>query len=156
MPILIDNTVLSNFAFVERFELLYQLFGDPIVITDDVQQEFQAGNALGLFTDPQSEFNVIECTAEEKELMVSFQNSLNAGEASCLAIAIIRGGRILTDDRDARKVAAQRQISISGTLGVLLLAVDREHLTVEEANRLLQKMIEKGYRSPVSKLEDVS
>ena len=32
---------------------------------------------------------------------------VNAGEAACLAVASQRNGRILTDDRDARKLAAQ-------------------------------------------------
>ncbi len=77
---------------------------------------------------------------------------LNAGEASCLAAATQRNGRILTDDRDARKLAAQLSIPVSGTLGILLRLVHTNTLSEQEANQLLAEMIAKGYRSPITKL----
>ena len=62
---------------------------------------------------------------------------------------------VLTDDRAARKLAAQLKIPISGMLGVLLRLVQIDVLTMPEANELLGQMIAAGYRSPVEKVEDL-
>ncbi len=50
---------------------------------------------------------------------------VDAGEAECLAVAVTRGYTFLSDDFAARRVAKTRGVAISGTLGVLLLLVDR-------------------------------
>jgi predicted nucleic acid-binding protein len=93
--------------------------------------------------------------AEEEALYQELLEHINAGEASCLAVAAYRGGRVLTDDRDARKLAAQLKIPISGTLGALLRLVQNHALSLPEANELLGQMIAHGYRSPINKLEDL-
>ncbi len=70
-------------------------------------------------------------------------------------MAITRGCRVLTDDRDARELARHLRIPISGTLGVLTRLVDIGHFTLNEANDLLLQMIATGYYSPVSSLRDI-
>jgi predicted nucleic acid-binding protein len=60
---------------------------------------------------------------------------------------------VLTDDRDARKLAAQLRIPVSGTLGILLRVVQIDVVTLPEANDILLQMIAKGYRSPVQDLD---
>lgn len=82
-------------------------------------------------------------------------HSLNVGEAACLAMAITRGCRLLTDDRDARELARHLRIPISGTLGVLTRLVDIGHFTLDKADNLLLQMIATGYHSPVSSLRDI-
>ena len=82
-------------------------------------------------------------------------HSLNAGEAACLAMAVARGGRVLTDDRDARELARRLRIPLSGTLGILTRLVDISHLSLDRADALLSQMIAAGYRSPVTFLRDV-
>jgi len=58
----------------------------------------------------------------------------------------------MTDDRKARQVALDLGIKITGTLGILVVAVERRKISLEEANRLLKAMVESGYRSPVDEL----
>ncbi|ACS34623.1 DUF3368 domain-containing protein, partial [Thermococcus gammatolerans] len=62
---------------------------------------------------------------------------------------------MLSDDYDARKKARLLGIKVSGTIGLLVLGVKRGVLTLEEGNGLLEKMIEKGFYSPVKRLEEV-
>jgi hypothetical protein len=93
--------------------------------------------------------------AKEETLFQELLNRVNAGEAACLAVASQRNGRILTDDRDARKLAAQLKIPVSGTLGILLRLVQTNVLTLSEANEILGWMVSRGYRSPVQKLEEL-
>jgi predicted nucleic acid-binding protein len=80
---------------------------------------------------------------------------LNAGEAACLAMALNRNCRILTDDRDAREFARHLKIPLSGTLGVLVRLVDIGFINLDDADALLSQMMVVGYRSPVPSLRDL-
>jgi predicted nucleic acid-binding protein len=82
--------------------------------------------------------------------------TLNAGEAACLAMALARECRVLTDDRDARELARHLQIPLSGTLGVLMRLVDIGYLSLDEADALLSQMVAAGYRSSVTALRDIA
>lgn len=92
---------------------------------------------------------------QENHLFEQYLVRVNAGEASCLAVAGQRGGRILTDDRDARELASQLSIPVSGTLGILLRLVQMQTISLDKANECLRRMIGKGYRSPVGRLDDL-
>ncbi len=154
MIALLDNTVLSNFALVGRPELLHLSLGNAAVTTQQVIDEFIAGVERGRL--PETNWNwlsIVELVEEELSQYEQLLQRLNAGEASCLAIAVGRQGRILTDDRDARKLAAQLRVPVSGTLGVLLYLVEKRHLSLREANQLLLEMVSNGYRSPVDRLD---
>ena len=70
-------------------------------------------------------------------------------------MAMNRSCRVLTDDRDARELARNLQIPLSGTLGVLVRLIDIKHVPHDEANSLLYQMISAGYHSPVTSLEEI-
>lgn len=155
MLVLLDNTVLSNFALVRRADLLRLALG-VAVTTPQVMEEFLAGVALGRV--PETDWawlTVLTLSAAEEESYRAFRQHLNRGEATCLAVASHRPARFLTDDRDARAIASQRRIPISGTLGVLLRLVSLAHLTEAQADDLLQQMIVQGYRSPVESVQEL-
>lgn len=154
--LLLDNTVLSNFALIARVDLLIEAMSDQISTPPQVIDEFNEGVARGRL--PQVELDwleVISLETDEEALDQELTGRLNAGEAACLAVAAHRGGRVLTDDRDARILAAQLKIPINGTLGALLRLIGIQTLTLSEANELLSQMIAQGYRSPVERLEDL-
>jgi predicted nucleic acid-binding protein len=154
--LLLDNTVLSNFVLVNQVELLSVALGNEIATTTQVAAEFRSGVARGRLPETKLDWlAVLELSPEELNLFHELLKRVNAGEAACLALAAHRGGRVLTDDRDARKLAAQMQIPVSGTVGVLLRLVQTDVLTLSAANEILGRMIANGYRSPVSKLDDL-
>lgn len=156
MMVLLDNTVLSNFGLVGRIELLTTALGNQVATTLQVIDEFNNGVARDRLPKIKLDWlEVINLEAEEEILYQELLNRVNAGEAACLAVASQRNGRILTDDRDARKLAAQLKIPVSGTLGILLRLVQIDALTPSEANEILGRMISKGYRSPVQKLQEL-
>lgn len=154
--ILLDNTVLSNFALVKSIHLLTEAFGTEISTTPQVISEFNNGMSKGRLPETHLHWlEILNLKTEEEALFKELLARVNSGEAACLAVAFERGGLILTDDRDARKLAAQLKIPISGTLGVLLRLVQIKVLSLPEGNELLRKMILAGYRSPVVKLDDL-
>jgi predicted nucleic acid-binding protein len=85
----------------------------------------------------------------------TFHEYLGTGEASCLAVAQERGHRLATDDKDARRLARQLGISLTGTIGILAILVKQGDLTLVEGDRLLQEMVAAGYRAPLATLEDM-
>jgi len=152
--ILVDNTVLSNFALVKRADLVLRLWATAAGTTSSVLAEYRAGAASGVLS-PQAwaQLPVLTLTAEETEFASSLPPRLGAGERTCLSVAVHRRGILATDDLDARRMADEYGVSTTGSVGILALCVRRGHLTHEQANALLAAMIAAGYRSPIESLD---
>lgn len=163
MSIIVNTTVLSNFAVIEQLDLLCQLY-DNIHIPTKVYQEIRTGLEEGYrfyegiegLIYPLTERGWIHLIgASEKEelrLLDELLQPLHPGEAACLAIAYHRNWVLLTDDLAARQEAERLNIRRSGSVGCLVLAVEHDRCPLSEANRWLARMIEQSYRSPVTDL----
>jgi len=144
MSTISNTTVLSNFASVDRPDLLKCLFGS-LYISLEVYEEIQAGREEGYrFYDalescifPYAETGWIVLTAlqanEEFRLFREFPARLHQGEASSLAIACHRHWLFLSDDFDARSAAKRLQIRLSGSVGCLVLLVERGICSLHDA-----------------------
>lgn len=156
MLLVVDNTVISNFALVGRTEWLQKLWPNRLVTSNEAWAELQAGIRLGHL--PESDWSwltALALTPEEHQMCEELMPPLDEGEAACLALAYHRGYGLLTDDRVARREARRLGVSLSGTLGALKALVDEEKVSLEEANAALQEMIAKGYRSPITHLSQL-
>ena len=154
--VLLDNTVLSNFALVGESRLLRDVLSYRAGTVAEVVSEFETGVLLSRV--PQTDWSWLEThilTADEQSLYQIFRRRLSAGEAACLAVAHIRKLAVMTDDRDARQLAIQYGIPISGTIGILLEAIRKNILDLGQANRVLHEMSNFGYRSPLAKLDSL-
>lgn len=150
---LLDTTLLSNFAHVQRPDLLQWALKEDAATTPGVMAELKAGEALGLVPPCNwSWLPTLEPTDEEYRLAAALLQQLDPGEAECLAVAQLRQCKFFSDDFAARRLARQRGLTVSGTLGILLVLVDEKRLSPEEADHLLAIMIHHGYRSPVNSL----
>jgi len=153
---LLDNTVLSNFSSIERPDLVQLALGGTAATVEEAYAELQAGIQLGKL--PPCDWSwlpVLSLSDSERATYERLRERLNAGEAACLALATARECRVFTDDRDAREIAADTQIPISGTLGLLVRLVDQGFLSLQQADGLLRRMIAAGYRSPVTRLAEI-
>jgi predicted nucleic acid-binding protein len=154
--ILLDTTVLSNFAHIERLDLLRLALPDAAT-TPHVVAELERGVASGhLPAHDWGWLDVVKLTPSEEASLARVRLVLDDGEASCIAVALERQAGLFSDDLDARRYARRQGIRVSGTLGVLSLLAKRGHLTVAEADDCLQGMVAHGYRSPVRSLADLS
>jgi predicted nucleic acid-binding protein len=160
MQLISNNTVLSNFAVIDRLDLLKDVYG-KIYISLEVYQEIEGGirhkhlfqKRTKQLADSGEWLLVTGLESKEEELYAKLIEQLHPGEASCLAIAINRKWSFLSDDRSARKLAILYKVPLSGTVGVLCFLRDEKYISTKEANDLLQQMRENGYYSPVSKIE---
>ncbi len=163
MSIISNTTVLSNFATIYQLDILRQLF-ETIYISTEVYEEIQQGvdegyvfyNSFDSLITPPVTAGWIRLTGmfDEYELndFRQMPARLHPGEASCLAIVRHRGWLMLTDDRAARDYAVKHNIRLSGTIGCLILVVERGISNLAQANRWLAQMIKSGYRAPLTDL----
>lgn len=150
-----DTTVLSNFAHIERPDLLRALFS-PLFVPPSVLEELTEGERRALIPKCSWDWlDVVVPTASEKSFAEEFRKSVGPGEAEGLAVSKSRDLLILTDDLDARQLAESLALDLSGTLGCLRDLVKHSILDVSAADLLLARMRERGYRSPVRSLRDL-
>ncbi|MFQ6120500.1 MAG: hypothetical protein ACE5KE_11545 [Methanosarcinales archaeon] len=133
------------------------LFKDSIFTTEEVLEELKRGEQKNVL--PKRDWQWIRVlkieSSQEKFLFQFFSESLGKGESSCISIALSRDLKVLTDDKDARKLAQRRGVPVSGTIGVLVEAVREGLLSLEEGNTMLSDMIKNGYFSPYETLDDL-
>jgi predicted nucleic acid-binding protein len=148
----LNTTVLSNFAHVNHIELLLRL---PRVVTvDAVYTELNDGNethqhleqALNALED---EIPVITLSSPAQKLEETLLETLDPGEAQALAVAAEAEGTVVTDDGDARTIADQRGIGLTGSIGLLVRFVENDRIAADTADTYLKRWIdEAGFRSP--------
>ena len=167
LRLIFDTTVLSNFAAVEQVSLLEQLYSGractALPVADEIRRGLDAGYAYlatveAAFTGlSQSGWLPVLplISAREQALYVELSQSLAAGEASCLSLAIVQELTLASDDLAARREATQRGVHLTGTVGILVRAVRQQQMTLAQANQMLARMIVLHYRAPVQRLDDL-
>lgn len=94
-------------------------------------------------------------TEEERAFAERLPAQLGAGERTCIAAAVYREGQFASDDNLARREAQKHGVAVTGTVGIFVLNVQLNRLSLAEGNRLLAEMITQGYRSPVKSLDQL-
>lgn len=164
MSVIANTAVISNWAAIGKIEVLRLLF-TRLFVSTEVYEEVLAGSDDGYSFyeavrrivesgQPESWIQVTPVTGmPEFRTFTEGPTKLHRGETSSIAIAQARAWLFLSDDAAARKHARRLQVAVSGTLGCLVLAIERGHITLAEANGWLATMVERGYRSPVTDLQ---
>ncbi|MEW6215673.1 MAG: DUF3368 domain-containing protein [Nitrospirota bacterium] len=164
MPdVIFDNCVISNFALSESIHIIRRLYENTSFVTNFVVAENMKGIIKGYseLTKIREAIGegwlkeVILEGQEEKNLFESLSVSLGLGEASSLAIAKTRGLIFACDDMVARREAKLLNVKLTGTIGILMKAVKRRLINQKEADRILARMIENGFYSPVRSLKEI-
>jgi predicted nucleic acid-binding protein len=152
--VLLDTTILTNFALVELASVPGTLWGNRVSTTAEVLEEYNAGiESAVLPREDWKDLKRLVLTSEEQIRGTRMFPNLGSGERTCLAVAIVRGAMLATDDQLARRVAQNHGIEVIGTVGILKTCVQRNLLSRLEAQQKLEEMIGAGYYSPVLKLD---
>jgi predicted nucleic acid-binding protein len=184
-PLILDATVLSNFALTDSIHLLTEDEGiEPITATAVAREIAQgihdgydflgrAATALELGSDPdiveeddystpidQWENDVpivfVEPIISELEIESEAAADLDSGEKHALAAAIRHDATIATDDLAAREVADALGIPLTGSVGLLIRLVQRGTIDEDEADEIHQRWVDEGnFRSPVDSVSEV-
>ena len=163
-PVLLDTVVLSNFLLAGAPELLLAVLAGRGLVTSEVLDENAAGRRAGhealagldaLLVAARPATGAPEGLGEtalrgpERETYRELISFLGRGEASCIAVALGRGGAFASDDRVAREAARSRGVAVTGTIGLLLAGIRRGLVEPEGADAILERMVRHGFRSPV-------
>lgn len=156
--IVCDTGPLSALADAGHLEIL-PMIAQPkvVVIPDVVERELRNGasdrpqidallNAPWLARVTLQEDREIEELGRFSSFLVS--GTKNLGEAAVLAYAKAHDVTAVIDDRTASNVGRREGVKIRGTLGLLLDAVGRELLGIDEVSELADELIMVKYRLP--------
>lgn len=94
-----------------------------------------------------------EWASVQSPRFVEASTQLGLGEREAIALALeLRASHLLVDDRAARRLASQRGILISGTIGILELASARGLLDLPQT---MQKLLATNFRIDPEVVRDV-
>ncbi|MFH2132631.1 MAG: hypothetical protein ABIK68_19795 [bacterium] len=156
-----DTVVLSNFLLSDALVVLEKRYTGCAILTNEVYDELSAG--FSEFSDLRviqkalhnKTFTLLSLSSTEYEHYSGMINHLGKGEASCIALARLQNGIVMTDDRAARNQCSQLNIPFSGTLGILKASYLDKQIELEEADLILHRMISQGFYSPIRKISDI-
>ena len=113
-----DTSCLILLDKLGRIDLLQSLF-NKITITDIIANEF--GKELPDFIEIRN--------PQEKNYQRILETFLDPGEASAFALAIeINDSLLIIDDLKARREAKQLKLNFTGTIGILILAIEKGYI----------------------------
>lgn len=160
-PVVLDATVLSNFASSSTVEQLGRILDHPATVPA-VRDELERGRDLHYrFLDEAlahigDDISLLSISDETIDRRSTVRDRLDPGEAESLLAAIEHDGTLATDDLAARRLAAEYDVPVTGSVGVLVLGVQHGVITVETANEWLTTWREKrGYYASIERLEEV-
>ena len=156
-----DTVSLSNFLLSDSIFLLEDRYEKNAFITTQVYDEI----IDGVYKHPDLElinglikrksFILHNLSGNEREKYIKLIGHLGKGEASCIAFAKEESGIVVTDDRSARKQCIEMNIPLTGTIGILKASLIDGQLGHRQADEILNKMIIKGFYSPVRSISDI-
>ncbi len=130
MIVISDTTCLSALVRIGELDLLKRLFHE-VIIPVKVHEELLALSSFGVDVSIFSTLDWIKIQQPEASpLLNELLTVLDTGESYAIALAIeLNADWLIVDDLDARHIAAQLNINITGTGGVFIQAKDRGVIT---------------------------
>lgn len=129
MIVISDTSAITNLAAIGHLLLLKQLYG-TVVIPEAVYKELKK-KPLSAGGVEAKTFDWIQIRPVSNRTMVNeFLQSLDIGESEAITLAIeLNADLVLLDERAAREVAENRNVQLTGVLGVLLAAKEQGLIT---------------------------
>jgi len=157
-PSVLNTTVLSNFAYVDQLWVVAGLSG--ICAVPVVRKELKHGvddhpylqSALDVLVD-EIPVATVSDTVANREAIVG--EHLDPGKHRRSPLPTTHDGRLLTDDGDARSFAKDQGVTVIGSVGVLLAAIDAGKIDEATADEWLSTWIDEiGYYVPYRTISD--
>ena len=124
-----NTTPILNLLKIGKLDILRELYG-KIKIPLAVYQEIETGKDRDYYTNL-SNFNWIEITPIQSASARLYLFDLGAGEAETIILAQEQSADVLLiDEKLGRRYAAQLNIPVTGTIGILLKAKEQGLISV--------------------------
>ena len=149
MIVISDSSALISLLGVEKLDILGKLF-ETVMIPEAVYNEVFNKKVSNLDLK-KTKFLQIEKVTDRKMVKL-LKMQLGYGESEVIALALEKGiDRVIIDDKQARKVADKLGLKVIGTLGILILAKEKQ--VIKEVRPLVLSMMEKiNFRALLNKI----
>jgi predicted nucleic acid-binding protein len=138
MIVVSDTSPINYLVLIELQDALPTLL-DRVLIPEAVQRELQAGGtpeAVRQFVAAAPSWLEVRSAPEGPSSL----RHLGSGEREAISLAVSVGADlVLLDERKGRDAAEQHGLQVSGTLGLIGLAAERNLVTLEDALNRLEK-----------------
>lgn len=139
MIVISNSSALISLLGVEKLDILGKLF-ETVMIPEAVYNEVFNKKVSNLDLK-KTKFLQIEKVTDRKMVKL-LKMQLGYGESEVIALALEKGiDRVIIDDKQARKVADKLGLKVIGTLGILILAKEKQ--VIKEVRPLVLSMMEK-------------
>ena len=143
MRVISDTSPLILLAKIGRLELLFQLYGQvvvPVSVLDEIRgRSTEETTAIESLVENQA----LEIQRGSPEALERVPADLGAGEREAIALAMeTEADIVVLDDREGRRVARERDLPVTGTIGILIEARARDMIL--SVRRELDRLIEAG------------
>lgn len=143
MRVVCDTSPLILLAKIGRLELLFRLYGQvviPVSVLDEIRERStKETTAIESLVESQA----LEVQQGSREVLESVPADLGAGEREAITVAIeTEADIVVLDDREGRRVARERDLGVTGTIGILIEA--RAQHMISSVRLELDRLIEAG------------
>lgn len=150
--IVANSTPLIALSKIGLFNLLEEYFSE-VAIPNEVYEEVvtRGGNLFGAIEVSTSKWiKVIE--VDNKLAVDSLSVHLGKGEAEAIILAKEKNTLLIIDDRDGRTMAANLEVPVTGTVGLLNLAAEDGRINLKKT---LDELIASGFRLSKSEYKKI-
>ena len=159
--VVVDSSVLINFLHLKRLDIFGKLnflvFWVPEHVVEEIKDPDQKKQLNEAFKNGWIRKTSIT-DIEEISLFALHTKTLGKGESACLAVAESRGWFIACDEKRKFRKEAQKRLGegkIFTTAGLILLAIRKSILTVDEADSLKATLEKKRFKMNFSSFRDL-
>ncbi len=139
MKVICNSSPLISLLSIKRIDILEKLF-DKIIIPEAVYREV-FNSKVGSENLKESRFLEVG-KVKDRKFVKLLRMQLDYGESEVIALALEQGmDRVMLDDKPARKIADKLDLKVIGTLGVLVLAKEKQ--IIKEIRPLILTMMGK-------------
>lgn len=145
-----DACVLFDLIDLNLFEIFFQL-GLTIVTTEAVINEIADETQLDLVNQKITLNRIMIDKDADDSLIFKFYEhyaGLSFADCSILELAIRKNGILLSSDKSLRNISVKLNIEVHGLLWIIILLVDNDCLTKEDAIEKLKEYMKINLRAP--------
>ena len=136
-----DASVLINLIHVDRLYLLGALLGYEFIVPPEVEAEVRVPShfeALERAFDERHLCRQAFTTTEELALFTQYTEVIGRGEATCLAMAEVKGWHVASDERRKFMALANTRLGkghVLNTPGLFVLGIQAKVISLEQADQ---------------------
>ena len=136
-----NTTPILSFIKLNRLDILKKIY-EKILIPEAVFNEIREGKSK-YYTDISKESWIEILKVENRKILSQLEKKLDKGEAEAIALSLeLSADLLLIDEKLGRKIAEEKGIKITGTIGILIKA--KKQGIIKEVKPFIYELIEKG------------